>query len=295
MQRVTAFSMAIALLILPGFLSAEDRRTKQDDITFIVAGKTSNHRQDVNGAVTVLNYHFFAEIFLQPDGAADPAGIITPLSEGQVVAFADSGYAMEMHGGLYRTEQELESAYPDGNYIFRYTTPSTGAVRQSVPMGNPNSDSSGLPAAPRIYLSQNGNGVEPGKINPDLNLVVTWSEFEDGGSDPLGIMDDLLFVILGDCEGVRRAHSGRPFENTPYLSYADRQFVISADTLLPENIYQLSVEHAILDTGIEHGVTAFATFASTTFLDIHTLGKAQPDQACNEVRKNFDAGQAILD
>jgi hypothetical protein len=104
-------------------------------------------------------------------------------------------------------------------------------------------------------------------------------------------LDDLLFVIMADCEGVRRAHSGRPFENTPYLTYADSYFDIQAEKLLPENAYQLSVEHAVLDTSTEHGVVGFATFATTTFLDLVTTGTAAAGQACPELRKPFDAGQ----
>ena len=107
-------------------------------------------------------------------------------------------------------------------------------------------------------------------------------------------MDDLLFVIMADCDGLRRAHSGRPYENTPYLTYADKSFVIKARQLVPENVYQLSVEHAVLDTSMQHEVVAFATFASTTFLDIRTTGKAEPGTACHAIRKQFDAGQAIL-
>jgi porphobilinogen synthase len=59
-------------------------------------------------------------------------------------------------------------------------------------------------------------------------------------------------------------------------------------------VFQLSVEHAVLDTTKEYGVVAFATFATTTFLDILTTGKAEPGQACHVIRKKFDAGQAIL-
>jgi hypothetical protein len=153
---------------------------------------------------------------------------------------------------------------------------------------------SGLPAAPRIFLSQQGKTVLPGSIDPKRDLLVTWSDFSSGSADPLGIMDDLLFVIMGDCDGVRRAHSGRPYENTPYLTYADQSFVIKAEQLLPENVYQLSVEHAVLDTSKEHDVVAFATFATTTFLDIRTTGQAQPGKACHAIRKKFDAGQAVL-
>ncbi len=283
--------LAITLLPFAGMAASTWSAPGQTDITFIVAGKTSNNRQFEDGSIKVLNYHFFAEIFLQPDGKVPASHLVTPLSEG---GFDDSGYALEMHGGRYRTEQELEQFYPDGDYVFHYSSPSTGSVSQTVKMGNPNSGVSGLPLAPRIFLSQNGESVSAAKINPALDLKVTWSEFSDGGADPLGIMDDLLFVILGDCDGVRRAHSGRPFENTPYLTYADTEFTIEAETLLPENVYQLSVEHAVMDTGIEHEVTAFSTFATTTFAEIHTTGTAAPGKACQSVRKNFDAGQAVL-
>jgi len=54
------------------------------------------------------------------------------------------------------------------------------------------------------------------------------------------------------------------------------------------------VEHAVLDTTMEHEVPAFATFATTTFLNIKTLGKAAEGQACLRIRQQFDAGQAVL-
>jgi hypothetical protein len=84
------------------------------------------------------------------------------------------------------------------------------------------------------------------------------------------------------------------FENTPYLDYVATEFIIPAEQLLPENAYQLSVEHAILDTTITEGVPGFATFATTTFLDIMTLGSATGEAACPEILKNFDAGQTNL-
>ena len=285
MLKASAMALVAVLPVL-GF-------AQQTDITFIVAGKTSNHRQQLDGRVETLNYHFFAEIFLQPDGIAAPASISPPLSAGPI-AFNDGGYALEMHGGRYKTEAELERNYPDGDYVFHYTTPSIGSVSQTVVMTNHRIAGSGLPAAPRIYLSQAGNAVAPDHIDPDVDLRVSWSEFAEGRQDPLEIMDDLLFVIMADCEGERIAHSGRPFENTPFLTYADESFVIDAAILHPGNAYQLSVEHAILNTSIEHGVPAFATFATTTFLDLKTSGIATGTSACPDILNNFDAGQTVL-
>jgi len=40
---------------------------------------------------------------------------------------------------------------------------------------------------------------------------------------------------------------GLPIEDTPCLTYADTEFVIEAERLPPENVCQLSVEHAVLD------------------------------------------------
>ena len=266
----------------------------QTDITFVVVGKTGNFSQSAGGTVSALNYHFFAEIFIQENGRIKKAALLTPDNPFEGIAFSDSGYALEMHGGRYPNEIELEHHYPDGNYIFRYDTPSTGLLEQPIALANSASDSSRLPDAPHIILSQNGKLISPHLIQADLPLTVTWSTFEQGNQDPLGIVNDLVFVIMGDCHGNRISHSGRPFENAPYLDYAATEFIIPAEHLLAENAYQLSVEHAIVDTTITKGVPGIATFATTTFLDIMTLGRASGEAACPEILKNFDAGQTDL-
>ena len=266
----------------------------QTDITFVVAGKTGNFKQSTGGRVFALNYHFFAEIFVQDNGRIKQAALLTPDNLSEAIAFSDSGYALEMHGGRYPDESELEHNYPDGNYIFRYDTPSTGLLEQPIALLNSVAGSSRLPDAPHIILLQNGNSISPHLIQADLPLTVTWSTFKQGNQDPLGIVNDLVFVIMGDCHGKRISHSGRPFENSPYLDYAATEFIIPAEQLLPENAYQLSVEHAIVDTTITEGVPGLATFATTTFLNIMTLGSESGETACPEILKNFDAGQTNL-
>jgi hypothetical protein len=147
----------------------------QTDITFVVAGKTSNHRQAADGGIQVLNYHFFAEIFLQEGGQVSDATLLAPLGKETPAPLSDGGYALEHHGGRYATETELEAAYPDGDYVFEYSSPSTGRVSQSIRLNNPSSGASGLPTAPRIILTQDGRPVAPGAIDPDLDLRVSWS------------------------------------------------------------------------------------------------------------------------
>ena len=294
MKSITNTTLLFLLVI--GFSGGSSGQAPelQTDITFVVVGKTGNFRQSAGGTVSALNYHFFAEIFVQENGRINQAALLTPDNPSEAIAFSDSGYALEMHGGRYPNEIELEHYYPDGNYIFRYDTPSTGLLEQPIALVNSASDSSRLPDAPEIILSQNGRLISPHLIQADLPLTVTWSTFEQGNQDPLGIVNDLVFVIMGDCYGNRISHSGRPFENTPYLDYAATEFIIPAEHLLAENAYQLSVEHAIVDTTITKGVPGIATFATTTFLDIMTLGSANGEAACPEILENFDAGQTDL-
>ncbi|MCH2346154.1 MAG: hypothetical protein MK299_01950, partial [Pseudomonadales bacterium] len=86
----------------------------QTDITFVVAGKTGNFRQSAGGTVSALNYHFFAEIFIQDNGRIKQAALLAPDNLSEAIAFSDSGYALEMHGGRYPDDSELAHHYPDG-------------------------------------------------------------------------------------------------------------------------------------------------------------------------------------
>ena len=105
-------------------------------------------------------------------------------------------------------------------------------------------------------------------------LTVTWSDFSQGRADDNGILDDLIFVILQDAKGNRIAHSGRPFENRPYLTYADLEFVIDGKIFESGRSYTLSVEHALLDdTRTFAGVPAMTTRAVTTKLELSVASR----------------------
>jgi len=108
-------------------------------------------------------------------------------------------------------------------------------------------------------------------LAPGQDLLVSWAKFEQGRPDPNAILDDLVFVILTDADGIRVAHSGRPFEGRAYPSFADTRFSIDGSVLLPDQVYTLSVEHAILDDTTRFAdVPAFTTRAATTKLELRT-------------------------
>ena len=83
---------------------------------------------------------------------------------------------------------------------------------------------------------------------------------------------DLIFVLGFDCFGNNIAHSGRPYNGRPFLTYQNTSFTIPATSLLPGISYQLIVEQATADVERHHDIPGIATYATLTFLDAKTTG-----------------------
>ena len=263
----------------------------QDDVTFVVLGKTTNHRQLEDGSHRLLNYHLFAEIFLEPEGVVSDAILVAPGESSELMRFKRGKGVLEVHGGRYNSEQELDEAFPDGEYVFSYTLSDGRNMIQPVDISSPPGQSR-IPPPITITLLQDGEAVGRNAVSPNKDIVVRWSEFAAGGHDPNGIADDLLFVITGDCHGNRIDHSGGPFGDGPFLTYANTQYVVPATRLLPGEPYQLSVEHAEMETGVFEGVPQIATWAETSFTEFTTKGERTPGrEACPDVSYAMDKGQ----
>jgi len=243
---------------------------QEDHVTFLVMGKTTNHRQSADGAMSLLNYHFFAEIFVKEGGSVADASLGFP--DGKSQPFEDLGFVQEVHGGRYHEEAELDRLYPNGDYTFRFDTPSATLDGRVLGVRGTGGGQSRIPAAVRITLRQDGRDVSPNAVDPGKDLEVTWNAFVTGESDPNGIVDDLIFAVVGDCHGEKTVHSGRPFEGTSYLTYTTRNYVVPAEKLSPSESHQLFVEHAKVDTTTEDGIVGLVTYAATTFLDFRTTG-----------------------
>ncbi len=250
-------------------------------------GKTTNHRQGTTGT-SLLNYHFFAEIFVKEDGSVSDATLSFP--DGRAQEFEDLGFVQEVHGGRYEREAELDRLYPNGDYTFRFTTPSGREKARVLRVRGTGEGESRIPNAVSISLRQNGREVSPEAVNPGEDLEITWSAFETGASDPNGIVDDLLFAVVGNCHGEKIVHSGRPFEGTPYLTYETTRYVVGSERLSPGEPHQIFVEHARVDTSEEGGLVGLVTYAATTFLDFETTGVAS-GKPCPRSMPKMDAGQ----
>ena len=259
-------------IVLATFLAVTNTRAQQDDVTFFVIGKHANYSQGTSGQMAPVDFSFFSEIFLTSSGDAGNASLRFPT--GEVIAYRDM---RDAEGGnrdnlllvsgedRYTTFADLQRRYPDGDYTVRFTTPS-GSVDEGVLTFQERP----LPDAPFIALRQ-GDSDDCAVLAPGQDVMVTWQPFAAGRADPNDVLNDLVFVILTDADGVRVAHSGRPFEGRPYLTYADASHVISGDALKPDSSYTLSVEHALLDdTTRFDDVPAFTTRAVTTKREIRT-------------------------
>ena len=99
--------------------------TQHSDITFFVLVKSSNYAQDRTGQLTLLNYHFFSEIFLTDSGSIDSARLTTHNHPTEPMAYVDRGENFCVEGGHFDTLEELDGAYPNGLFTFDIFTPNT--------------------------------------------------------------------------------------------------------------------------------------------------------------------------
>lgn len=272
-------------------VSAVDR-----NLDFFVVVKSHNHRQDWDGNRTLLNYHFFAEIFISTGckilsaqigrrGAGDGVRAFRPHGDD---VLGDNAWYVE--GGWYDDLEGVDQAFPNGEYIFDIETPDgwlrDGAVKLSGQDGV-----SEIPAAPEITLFQGGEPISPGRIDPELETIVTWGDYERGQTDPNGIIDDMVFVVAADCFGNRIVKSGLCFEDH-FLDYREKSYRIPAGTLLPGRRHSMFVELPHVAHSVRVGqVPGFACFASATYMDLQTLGEPV-GEPCPETLRPLDTGES---
>lgn len=272
MRRHTILALVVALAPTPGV-------AQQSDVLFVVLGKMSLYDQDVNGSITLRDHHFVAEIMPKEGGTVLGGTLTSRDRPSEVYTFESEGEAFLTHGGRFDNAAAMHRNHPDGEYVFDYETAS-GRVESQVLKLARRPDIKGALDAYRITLSQSSGAIAPDAVDPQLDLKVTWTLAPEMSAQPDGLVDDLTFVLAFDCFGNRVAHSGRPFQGGPYLTFNDDTFVIPADALSSGTRYALIVEQATADTTMHEGIPGIATYATLTFLDFETTG--EPARACPE-------------
>jgi hypothetical protein len=242
----------------------------------VVLGKTVNYRQAADRGLRRLNYHFFAEIFLPPGLQGGTGRLVDP--RGHVKTFQSMPGLLSINGSTdFESLAALDRQIPDGTYRIHFEAPQTQAVDGRIVI---HAAQEALADPVHITLMQEGKEVSGDAVDPAKDLAIVWSPFRKGHADPKAIVDDLIFVHVGDCMGQVVARTPAPFAEAPALTYRAESYNIPANTRKSVTTYQISVEHAPLVTGKLADVPALATYPATTFLDFRTSGTGSAINDC---------------
>jgi hypothetical protein len=253
--------------------------------SLIVVGKTVNYRQSADAKLAPLNYHYFAEVFQASKDAGGSAELVDP--HGTATPFRADGSVLAAGGDHeYQSLRELNARVPNGSYQIRYAQPGSRLIA-AVKM---NATAGAMADPVRITLSQDGRDVVPLAVDPTRALVIRWSPFAKGRTDPNGISDDLIFVHVGDCRGKIIVRTPAPFSGAAALTYRSESYTVPVNMLKGGSVYQISVEQAPVITSRTEGVPTFATYPATTFLDFKTTGDG--DASCPSPPYQMDHGQS---
>ena len=260
------------MFLLTACASKQTSGTVADDVLFLVLGKMSIYLQAPDGSHSLRDHHFVAEIMPKENGEI-LSGTLTSASDPKFnLTFNPEGPQFLAHGKRVMIAEELHDAHPDGTYIFNYKTQNGEMTGQPLTIQKRNSTEI-MPASATLSLTQNGINVTVNTINPDQDLTIHWTSMKGNMKAPSSELADLIFVLGFDCFGNNIAHSGRPYNGKPYLTYKDTSFTIPAASLNSGTSYNLIVEQATADVMRHKGVPGIATYATLTFLDAQTTGK----------------------
>ena len=242
------------------------------DVLFLVLGKMALYDQSPDGELSLRNHHFVAEIMPKEGRKIISGDLVSANSPGKIIEFQPEGNAFLAHGMRAMDPVELHQAHPDGDYVFSYRTQSGIMESQRVTMAK-RSTIDQMPGAAMVTLSQNEERPLLNRVDPNADLTVSWQSMSGNTRVASSELDDLIFVLAFDCFGENIAHSGRPYQGGPYLTFRDSQFVIPGSSLRPGLSYTVIVEQATADAKSYLGVPSIATYATLTFVKFQTGGE----------------------
>jgi hypothetical protein len=274
--------------VLCGPASGSENESDQG-LWFFVLVKSNNYSQSPDGELTLLNYHFFSEIFAKGPGFVKSASLQRLGSEEPPYTYEDKGDAFYYEGGHYNTVDAVDAAHPNGEYRFRIELASGGLIDKQLSFQGPDGKTD-IPEPIHISLFQSGRQIATDAVDPDKPLEVRWSPYSNGRSDPNGIVDDMIFVVFQDCHGERVFHTGLPFKEPSYMTYATDNVTVPAGRFKPGQVYSMFVEFPhVVDSGAYNGVPGFTSYATATYLDVKSTGTAMEE--CPQDMPPLDTGQ----
>ena len=263
---------------------------EQDDMWFFVLVKSNNHSQDQSGELTLLNYHFFSELFPREPGRIKTASMTRLGNSKERFEYVDRGDSFYFEGGHFNTLEAVDAEHPNGDYQFEMELASGKKIDSIMSLAGPGGLTD-IPAPIQIRFSQNGRAVKQDEVDSSLPLEVSWSPYSNGRSDPNGIVDDMIFVVFQNCHGERLFHTGLPFKEKAYTRYSVTSLTVPAGRFQEGQKYSMFVEFPhVVDSTIVKGVPGFTSYATATYTDINTRGVTKAG-SCPEKIPPLDTGQ----
>jgi hypothetical protein len=283
------FGIGVSACSKPAPQSVVENKEKPGDLKFFVLVKSSNYAQDQDGNLTLLNYHFFSELFPR-EGRKIRSATLTRVSDGRDLPFVDRGETVYYEGGHFNTVNEVDAEHPNGAYRFDIETAALKIENAELMLSGPAGETD-IPAPITITFYQDGAPVRPGMVDGLKPLRVTWTDYSNGRDDPNGIVDDMIFVVFQNCYGTRVFHTGLPFDDEDYMTWRASEVTVPAGTLKPGLNHSMFVEMPhVVDSTIASGIPGFTSYATATYLDLKTIGDNAGD-SCPEVAPPLDTGQ----
>lgn len=268
------WKLALAGIVVNLLAGAMSATGQTDDVLFVVLGKMSLYDQSPDGELTLRNHHFVAEIMPKIGGTVLGGTLHREDVPSDRYEFVSEGEAFLAHGGRFETPEALHEAHPDGRYVFSYDTEG-GSMESQVVELTRRDDIDQILGPARVTLSQSSTPVSPEGIDASEALEIHWERVPEMMSVPASLVDDLTFVLVFDCFGDRVAHSGRPFQGGGFLTFREDVFVVPVGALREGLRYSVIVEQATADAQRHEGIPSIATYATLSFLDFTTAGRAR--------------------
>jgi hypothetical protein len=287
--RRSALLLALAFLIPGAFPAADasnDSPAIASTVRFFVVVKSSNYSQQSDGELRLLNFHFFSEVFPAPGSQVH--GALMSRNFDRANNYEKKNDTLYIEGGHFASLAALDAAYPNDTYRVTIDDQSTEVANGTLDFRG-DGGVTDIPEPIHIAIAQEGRSVAPTEIEPSRPTTIRWNRFSNGRSDPRGIVDDMIFVVIQDCRGRKVFHTGLPFEGK-YLRYEASEVRVPAHLLEPGQPYSMFVEMPhVVDSTRAHGIPGFASFATATYLDLRTLGT--PSAGCPAALPPMDTGQ----
>ena len=100
----------------------------------------------------------------------------------------------------------------------------------------------------------------------------------------------MIFVVIADCHGERLFHTGLPFQGQ-YTTYRTTEIKVDTERIAAGQPYSAFVEFThVVDSDEVHGVPGLTSYATATYLDLHTTGPLS-DAECPDAPPPMDTGQ----